>query len=118
MHTVSNEVRYRLLTYLAERPDASQRDLARELGISVGKVNYCLQALVEKGWLKVRNFRNSRNKAGYLYLLTPNGIEEKVNVTYAFLRIKMDEYDAIALQIARLREELLDLQETEGQGKP
>lgn len=110
MFTLSDEVRYRLLTYLSEKPEASQRDLARELDISVGKANYCLHALIEKGLLKVRNFRNSRNKSGYLYLLTPKGIEEKVNVTYAFLRIKVKEYDAIAAEIERLKEEVRELQ--------
>lgn len=115
MHILSDEVRYRLLTYLAERPGASQRDLARELGISVGKVNYCLRALVGKGLVKVRNFQNSRNKAGYLYLLTAKGIEEKVNVTYAFLRIKMQEYDSVVAEIARLQEEVGEMPKKAGE---
>ena len=109
MPTISDEVRYRLLTFLAEHPQASQRDLARELDVSVGKVNYCLKALMRKGWLKAKNFTNSRKKSAYLYLLTPKGIEEKVNLTYRFLRIKMQEYDALAVEIERLTAEVKDL---------
>ena len=107
--TLTPEVRYRLLKYLAEHPEASQRDLARELGVSVGKVNYCLHALIEKGWVKARNFRNSRHKAAYLYILTPNGMEEKVNVTTAFLRRKLDEYDVLTKEIERLTREVSEL---------
>jgi EPS-associated MarR family transcriptional regulator len=107
--TLTAEVRYRLLKYLAEHPEASQRDLARELGVSVGKVNYCLRALIEKGWIKARNFRNSRHKAAYLYVLTPNGVEEKVNVTTAFLRRKLDEYELLTKEIERLTREVSEL---------
>ncbi len=107
-HTISDESRYRLLRFLQEHPEASQRDLARHLGVSVGKVNYCLHALIEKGLLKVRNFRNSQNKLTYAYHLTPKGIEEKVNVTYVFLRRKMAEYDAVSAEVARLSRELAE----------
>ena len=109
MPTISDEVRYRLLTFLADHPQASQRDLARELDVSVGKVNYCLKALMRKGWLKAKNFTNSRKKSAYLYLLTPKGLEEKVDLTYRFLRIKMQEYDDLAIEIERLSEEVRDL---------
>lgn len=105
-HPLSEEVRYKLLKYLAEHPEASQRELARELGVSLGKVNYCLHALMEKGLVKARNFRSSSNKAAYAYVLTPKGLEEKVNVTYAFLRRKMAEYDTIAAEIERLSAEV------------
>ena len=77
MHAVTDEVRYRLLKYLAEHPDATQRQVATELGVSLGKANYCLKALIGKGWLKVVNFTNSRSKAAYMYLLTPRGIQER-----------------------------------------
>ena len=107
--SISAEVRYRLLRYLADHPDASQRELARELGVSLGKVNYCLRALIQKGWVKARNFQNSNHKAGYLYVLTPNGIEEKVNVTSAFLRRKLDEYDLLTKEIERLTREVSEL---------
>ena len=109
LHPLSQEVRYRLLKYLGDHPDASQRELARHLGVSVGKVNYCLHALVERGLVKVRNFRNSRNKIAYAYVLTPGGLEEKVNVTYSFLRRKLDEYDSICREIESLQAEVAGL---------
>ena len=105
-HTVSQEVRYRLLKYLAEHPEASQRELARELGVSVGKVNYCLRALVDRGLVKIRNFRKSEHKLTYAYVLTRKGLEEKVNVTYGFLRRKLDEYDSIRREIEALEAEI------------
>ena len=95
-----------MLTYLGNRPHATQRELARDLGISLGKVNYCLKALVERGLLKVRNFNNSRNKTAYAYILTPKGLEEKINVTSAFLRHKLAEFDIIADEIKRLSAEV------------
>ena len=109
-HQLSDEVRYRLLTYVAEHPEATQREVAQELGVSVGKVNYCLKALMNKGWLKARNFKNNKNKAAYAYYLTPNGIDEKINVTIAFLRRKVEEYDLIAKEIERLSAEVRELQ--------
>jgi EPS-associated MarR family transcriptional regulator len=105
-HSISDEVRYRLLRYLTDHPDASQREVARALGISLGKVNYCLRALMERGWVKVRNFRKSRNKSAYAYVLTPKGMEEKASVTYAFLRRKIAEYDALEQEIERLSAEV------------
>lgn len=107
-HDVSDEVRYRLLRYLEDHPQASQRELAQHLGVSVGKVNYCLKALMVKGLVKMRNFRGSTRKLAYAYYLTPKGIEEKVNVTYRFLRIKTMEYDAISAEIERLTNELAE----------
>ena len=102
----SQEIRYRLLSYLAEHPDATQRELARQLGVSVGKLNYCLKALIGKGWVKIRNFQKSSHKAAYLYLLTPKGLEEKVQVTSAFLQRKLNEYEQLAAEIERLRREV------------
>lgn len=104
--SLTPEVRYRLLKYLESRPGVSQRELARELGVSLGKINYCLRALVERGWVKARNFRNSNHKAGYLYVLTPKGIEEKVAVTSAFLRRKREEYELLTKEIERLTQEV------------
>jgi EPS-associated MarR family transcriptional regulator len=103
---MTDEIRYRLLRCLEEHPHASQREIAHYLGVSVGKVNYCLHALVEKGLLKMRNFRRNEKKLAYAYVLTPRGIEETVNVTYRFLKRKLDEYDALASEIARLKREL------------
>jgi len=104
---ITDETRYLLLTYLDQHPEASQRELAQKLGVSVGKVNYCLKALLEKGLLKMSNFRNSQNKLAYAYILTPSGIEEKASVTYRFLRRKMAEYDALSKEIERLSNELV-----------
>jgi len=106
MRNIGEEIRYRLLKYLSEHPDASQRDLARHLGVSLGKVNYCLAALISKGLIKVRNFKRAERKSAYLYVLTPKGLEEKVNVTYAFWKQKMAEYDALTDEIKRLSTEV------------
>jgi EPS-associated MarR family transcriptional regulator len=103
---LSDEMRLRLMRLFAANPQASQRDVARELGISVGKVNYCLKALVHKGLVKASRFRNSPNKGAYRYLLTPRGIEQKAALTAHFLRIKTREYEALRAEIARLRREV------------
>ncbi len=88
----------------------SQRDVARELSVSLGKVNYCLRALIEKGWVKVTNFTNSQNKAAYMYLLTPRGIEQKAILTARFLQVKMAEYEALRVEIKRMRRETKAMQ--------
>jgi EPS-associated MarR family transcriptional regulator len=103
---LSDEYRYKILKRLETNPEISQRELAGELGISLGRVNYCLQALIEKGLVKAKNFRNSKNKAGYAYLLTPRGIEEKVKITAHFLKRKVDEYEALEKEIEQLRNEV------------
>jgi EPS-associated MarR family transcriptional regulator len=96
-------MRYKLLRLLDANPRLSQRDVARELGISVGKVNYCLRALVVKGWIKASRFTNSRNKAAYMYLLTPRGIEARMRLTLEFLRIKLREYETLRDEIEQIR---------------
>ena len=106
---LTDELRYKLLKALEQNPNLSQRALAKELGISLGKVNYCINALLEVGWIKARNFKNSQNKLGYAYLLTPTGIEEKVNVTRRFLQAKIDEYVILDSEIRTMRAELPDL---------
>lgn len=98
-----SEMHYRIMKVLEENPNLSQRELARALGISVGKINYCLAALIDKGWIKARNFRHSNNKLGYAYLLTPRGIREKAALTVDFLRRKVAEYQALEQEIAQLR---------------
>ncbi len=102
---LNDEFRYKILKRLEADPDVSQRALAGELGISLGRVNYCLQALVEKGLVKANNFRTSRNKAGYVYLLTPKGIEEKAKLTVEFLKIKLVEHEELKREIASLQRE-------------
>lgn len=99
------EVRYKLLKVLGPNPQLSQRELARELGISLGRINYCLRALMDKGWIKAANFKNSRNKIAYMYLLTPRGLEEKARLTTRFLQIKMREYEALRIEIEQIRTE-------------
>jgi len=91
---------------LEEHPRASQREIAGYLGVSVGKVNYCLRALAQKGLLTFRNFRRNKNKQAYAYALTPKGLEAKLNVTYRFLKRKIQEYEEISSEIERLRREI------------
>lgn len=102
---ISDEMRYEIIRLLEANPEMSQRDVARELGISLGKANYCLRALVERGWIKVTNFKNSENRTAYLYLLTPRGIEEKASLTLRFLQRKMREYETLRIEIEQLRRE-------------
>ena len=102
---IPDETRYHLLKLLQADPHLSQRELAETLGISLGKANYCLKALINKGWVKARNFRNSHNKKAYAYFLTPAGIEEKALVTIRFLKYKMGEYEALSEEIEQLRHE-------------
>ena len=106
MPIISDETRCLLLRRLAADPDASQRQLAGELGMSLGKLNYCLQALISKGWVKAGNFSRSPNKQGYAYLLTPKGIEAKARLTVQFLQHKMSEYEKLLLEIAELQQEV------------
>jgi EPS-associated MarR family transcriptional regulator len=90
---------------LDERPQLSQREVASSLGMSVGKANYCLRALIEKGFVKAENYRNNGNKLAYLYLLTPSGFAAKAELTRRFLSGKMKEYEALRLEIEQLRRE-------------
>lgn len=105
------DTHFRLLRLLEARPELSQRDLARELGASLGKVNYCLHALIDKGLVKARNFRNNRNKLGYAYLLTPRGIDRKATITVQFLRRKMAEYENLKSEIEQLQREVSEIRE-------
>jgi len=95
-----------LLKLIERSPGLSQRDLARELGVSLGKTHYVLRALVEKGWVKANNFRRNDNKLAYAYLLTPVGVSEKIRMTRDYLRQKELEYTAIVAEIESLRREV------------
>lgn len=87
---------------LQDNPDMTQREIAEKLGISTSGLNYCLKALIDKGWVKVQNFSQSKSKFGYIYVLTPQGLAEKMALTSRFLRRKMAEYDALRVEIEAL----------------
>lgn len=91
---------------LSDEPELSQRELAERLGISVGKTNFLLKGLVEKGLIKVQNFRNSQNRLGYLYQLTPSGLEHKAQITLRYLKRRMAEYEALEKELQQLEGEL------------
>ena len=97
---------FRVLRALNENPDLTQRELAQRLGVSVGSLNYCLKALIEKGWVKMQNFSQSKNKFGYVYILTPRGMAKKAALTGDFLKRKLIEYDALKAEIESLYPEL------------
>ncbi len=101
-----NETHLKLLRAIEANPSASQRELSQILGVSLGKANYCLKALMEKGWVKAGNFKASPNKGAYLYLLTPTGLEAKAALTVNFLRRKKAEYDLLRTEIAALEREV------------
>lgn len=87
------------------KPNITQRELARELSVSLGRANFCLKALIEKGLLKATNFKNSQKKLAYMYLLTPHGVEEKSNITIRFLKAKIQEYTQLKNEINMLIQE-------------
>ena len=100
------EVRLRVLRALGENPELTQRQLAEELGISLGGVNYAVKALVERGLVKMKNFSRSDHKASYLYVLTPSGIAEKASLASALLSRKLEEYELLMAEISDLRREV------------
>ena len=100
------DAHYKLMRLIERNPELSQRELAKALGVSLGKANYCIQALIEKGWIKANNFRHSTNKLGYAYLLTPEGIEQKAVLTKNFLQRKMQEYEALQQEIRELKKDM------------
>ena len=97
---------FQLLLMLQDNPDMTQREIAERLGVSTSGLNYCLNALIDKGWVKVQNFSQSKNKFGYIYVLTPQGIMEKVTLTSRFLKRKQAEYEALKAEIDGLTQEL------------
>ena len=101
------EIELEILSRLEVEPNVSQRSLATEVGVSLGSVNYCIKALVEKGLVKAENFRKSSNKIGYVYLLTPRGIQEKSKLTASFLKRKQAEYRLLEQEINHLRAQLM-----------
>ena len=103
---IQEDTHFRIMRILQENPDLTQRELAYHLGMSVGGLNYCLRALIDKGFVKMQNFQNSKNKFKYVYLLTPQGIAEKVGLTSRFLKRKMEEYEALKVDIKALKSEV------------
>jgi EPS-associated MarR family transcriptional regulator len=106
-HTAEIEdLHFRVLRRLQADPDLSQRELASHLGVSNGKLHYCMKALIDKGLVKLGNFAQSKHHLGYAYLLTPAGIRQKANMTSTFLKRKMAEYEALQAEIAALQAEI------------
>jgi EPS-associated MarR family transcriptional regulator len=102
---IQEDTHFRIMRILQDNPDITQRELADKLGMSVGGLNYCLKALIDKGFVKMGNFQKSKNKFKYVYLLTPKGIAEKVALTAHFLMRKMEEYEALKVEIEVLKVE-------------
>lgn len=117
MGETSEELHVAILRRLQAEPQASQRELARATGVSLGKLNYALRALIEKGWVKVGNFSRNPDKLGYAYLLTPRGIEAKARLTRQFLARKMREYDQLRSEIERLQREVATAEEDPPPGR-
>ena len=103
---LKDEETLNILKKIGESPSVTQRELSSQLGISLGKVNYIIKSLINKGLLKTNSFKKSDNKTAYLYLLTPHGLEEKVRITYRFFKWKMDEYDRLKKEIEQLKKEI------------
>jgi EPS-associated MarR family transcriptional regulator len=101
----STETHLRVLRLLQANPHMTQRELADQLGVSVGKVNYCMKELLKKGLIKMQNFSKSQSKLSYAYLLTPSGVAAKARLTAEYLRIKMSEYESLKREIELLRGE-------------
>ena len=102
----TTETHLKVLRHLEQTPEITQRELAKELGVSLGKTNYCINALMEKGFIKAKNFKTSANKRAYLYILTPKGIDAKARISVRFLQRKMEEYKALKIEIEQLKTEL------------
>ena len=99
----NKDIHLDLLRKLEVNPEYTQRELSQEMGVSLGKINYCMKKLIEKGWIKLSNFSHNPNKVGYAYLLTAKGIEEKTRLTYAFLKNKTEEYEMLKDEIRKLK---------------
>ncbi len=103
---LKEDTSFRVMRILQQQPDITQRELAAKLGISLGGINYCMRALAGKGLIKMVNFANSKNKFGYVYVLTPSGWAEKVALTSRFLKLKMKEHEALNAEIEALKSEM------------
>ncbi len=115
MHSAPRELQFRVLRLLGSNPHVTQRELSKSLGVSLGGVNYCLNALVAKGSVKIQNFRNNQNKSVYAYVLTPQGLAEKTALTGAFLKRKMQEYQSLKNEIEALSREVGQLSSSDAE---
>ena len=107
------DIRLDLLRKIELNPECTQREFSKEMGVSLGKVNYCMKKLIEKGWIKLTNFSHNPNKVGYIYLLTPKGIEQKTRLTFAFLKIKLEEYEILKGEISKLKQDAEKMQSSQ-----
>lgn len=99
------DIHLELLRKLEENPEYTQRELSEEMGVSLGKVNYCMKRMIEKGWVKLLNFSKNKNKSRYTYLLTPKGLEQKTRLTFKFLKMKVKEYEILKEEINKLKQD-------------
>ena len=106
----NKDIHLDLLRKLEANPEYTQRELSQEMGVSLGKINYCMKKLIDKGWIKLSNFSHNTNKVSYIYLLTPKGIEQKARLTFAFLAIKLEEYEMLKNEISKLKQDAEKLQ--------
>ena len=102
---IQEDTHFRIMRILQENPDLTQRELAEKLGMSVGGLNYCLNALIDKGLVKMQNFAGSKNKFGYVYVITPSGLAERAKLTQRFLQRKLGEFEALKAEIESLKQE-------------
>ena len=109
----NKDIHLDLLRKLEVNPEYTQRELSQEMGVSLGKINYCMKKLIEKGWIKLTSFSRNPNKAGYVYLLTPKGIEQKSRLTLAFLTIKLEEYEILKGEISKLKQDAKKLKSSQ-----
>ena len=103
---MTDEMHYKVLRIIESNPEITQRELASELDVSLGKINYCLKALIKKGLIKANNFKNNKHKLAYFYILTPKGLEQKAVITSQFLKRKMQEYEDLKIEIEQMQKEI------------
>ncbi len=113
---MNESIHYHILKQIQDNPEITQRELADKAGVSLGKANYCLKALMDKGYIKAVNFKNAKRKSAYLYKLTPSGLKEKARVTVRFLKRKQQEYEEIKTQLEELEREAAELQGAGNEG--
>jgi EPS-associated MarR family transcriptional regulator len=114
---MTEDISYKVIKLIEADPDLSQRELSRQLGVSLGKVNSCLRTLIDQGWVKARNFNNSQHKIAYRYLLTPVGVQQKSVVAANFLKLKLAEYERLRQEIEGLQKDVEMVVDAEKRGR-